>query len=1286
MPGIRAAFWIGALSAALSAQTFTVGGGAPSAAVTQAFQAAYQRNGFSGLAGAALENVTSYGPTGLIQTFKAATGSGAVALLKPDTTATQNVYQLTASMYAYFITVGVTTAGYATADTTACPALLSGAGSGDTCVWQPFSLDYALFVYSRAVNGSATYALSDPYYTKWLTAGGISGAGPLQSAQATVTSKYGTTATRLLFDQGAIYATTSGLRSGQTFLIKEPVYDVFLSYQGDIGSFGLPVCDLRAIAGGTLQQAFERGAIEYSTSVPKPVVRPAVGSVQLTPGGSLQLSPGATGVEQITLAAMDGTPIVDRPVIWTSTNPYVVQSTPSGMTSVLTARGFGTADVFATVEGLSGVVIVTVSGTACCQVGGGAPSSAIQQAIQAVVTRDALQLQLPAAAGVTRVGNGYVQQFLGSSVPAVPYLIAVPDSTGAGSLVAGAILAQYYVLGGPAGPLGYPLSDATAGGRQIFENAALAGSPVQLVSGTILSKWKALGYETGSAGSPVAASAAFVTFAGTSGAMQSFQNGQIYAPSLGSLAGKSFFVTGLVLAAYASSSGASGALGSPITDERLLNGRRRQDFEGGYIDYAPGDALAVAHTSTRQPQVFATPASVPVGSSVHLVMGGFNNGATVRVSQTGQADFLVTVAKGTYAWDVWVPASASAGAVTVKATDSASGASSQSTYAVYAPVAVSLSLAVVSGDKQTGAPGAQLAQPLVVAVTDQNGNPLKGQTVVFNAVPGAVVTPGSVVTGSDGRAAATLRLPPQQGVVLATAQAGSKLVTFSAQSAAVSLTNFPALTQSVAGPLGGGSDTISNQGALVTAAASILRYHQLRGELPEPNGLADPATLAAFLSSFCTADSKGNRICDGFVSLVPNAHSTVNLWRVGAFAGNNVIVSVETPSLNAVADLVNAGWPVLLALSIPGLGSHFVVADGVASDGSILIADPNPAFAQADLNGYLNGFAAGSQSIQATLAGAIRLLPASPNQPGFLVASNAPASVSSTSGTCGQPFAFPDTPAVAGASPTLIGGMYLQPCGGSAAFYELDVAAAGAYGLVFTDLSPGGSRVPLSGATSASYGISGGSGQWSVAPLAAQIVGGVVNSASYTNQIAPGSLVSIFGLGLAAGAPATTVKVNGESARVLAAFPFQVNTQIPLDIPAGQSVVSVTSGAASSQIPATVSSLAPAIFSTSAGQANIANSDGSINSPSNPATRGSAIVVYATGLGAVSGSGAALAPVSVVAGGVVIPASSATMAASTSGLYQVKVTLPSTIPPGLYLPLYLQQGTASSNIVSASVQ
>ena len=234
------------------------------------------------------------------------------------------------------------------------------------------------------------------------------------------------------------------------------------------------------------------------------------------------------------------------------------------------------------------------------------------------------------------------------------------------------------------------------------------------------------------------------------------------APTIeGPLAGRAFSVTSPVLAQYSSSGGGpSGQLGAPTDNVHLVNGLEQQDFEGGYINYAPGSTVVNLVSTPRQPLVTATPSSVISGTTVHLVVGGFNNNATVRVSQTGQPDFVVTVASGAYAWDTWVPAAAVNGVVTISATDVNSAATAQGTYTVRSASSTPLTISMVSGNEQNGAPGSSgFAQPLVVLVQDQNGNPVPDQTVTFAASPGAQIVPASATTGANGHASATLRLP-----------------------------------------------------------------------------------------------------------------------------------------------------------------------------------------------------------------------------------------------------------------------------------------------------------------------------------------------------------------------------------------------------------------------------------------------------------------------------------------------------------------------------------------------
>jgi hypothetical protein len=77
-------------------------------------------------------------------------------------------------------------------------------------------------------------------------------------------------------------------------------------------------------------------------------------------------------------------------------------------------------------------------------------------------------------------------------------------------------------------------------------------------------------------------------------------------------------------------------------------------------------------------------------------------------------------------------------------------------------------IARVSGDDQSAEVGTRLADPLVVSVTDQFGNPVQGVSVDWTAVEGSV-DPASSVTGADGRAQAFWTLGPATGSQSATA-------------------------------------------------------------------------------------------------------------------------------------------------------------------------------------------------------------------------------------------------------------------------------------------------------------------------------------------------------------------------------------------------------------------------------------------------------------------------------------------------------------------------------------
>jgi uncharacterized protein (TIGR03437 family) len=533
-------------------------------------------------------------------------------------------------------------------------------------------------------------------------------------------------------------------------------------------------------------------------------------------------------------------------------------------------------------------------------------------------------------------------------------------------------------------------------------------------------------------------------------------------------------------------------------------------------------------------------------------------------------------------------------------------------------------------------------------------------------------------------------------------------VTFYAQSAASTLPGFPQVQAAGSAPLGNGTATIGQKGALLTAVASILRYRQNRGDLPSPNGMADAGALNQFLQAWCVANSTGNRLCDGFLSNAASGEQIVNLWRAAEFTGG-VDVTAQNTTLASIADLVEQGEPLLLSLglSLDGTlaGGHFVVAIGIAADGAIVIQDPSPLYARTNLNDYLNGFTAAGGTWKADLQGVVRFALHSPSGTRFLVgALSQPASlmqslaleVDSAAGACGVPLDLLDavdssgTPPAAGA---LISRLDL--CDGSQPAYQIAVGAAQPYSAFVTDLAAGGSSTDISGSAAATYKATRPVLALAVGPQDASFTAGaVVNAATFTSGIAPGGIMAIFGTGLsgpgAPSGPATTVDMDGVVATVLWASGFQINAQVPPGIAPGLHTVRVRSVYGVAQQTVSVAALAPAIFQIgNSGMGAVLNQDFSMNGPANPLPRGQVLVVYATGLGAVTRQGqlsVTAAPVTAVVNGQELPVEFAGLAPGYIGLYQVNVRIPAATPPGLGVSLTLKEGGQMSNTVSVALE
>jgi uncharacterized protein (TIGR03437 family) len=230
-----------------------------------------------------------------------------------------------------------------------------------------------------------------------------------------------------------------------------------------------------------------------------------------------------------------------------------------------------------------------------------------------------------------------------------------------------------------------------------------------------------------------------------------------------------------------------------------------------------------------------------------------------------------------------------------------------------------------------------------------------------------------------------------------------------------------------------------------------------------------------------------------------------------------------------------------------------------------------------------------------------------------------------------------------------------------------------------------------------------------------------VNAASYlSSPVAPGELVTLFGnrigpatpMGLvldSQGRVATSlggvqVTFDGAPAPLLYVSASQINAVAPFAIAGHSSTqIQVALGGASYSITAAVSPAAPAIFaadSTGAGQGAILNSDLSVNSPANPARRGTSVAIYATGTGALQPplpDGAvippinppmAATPVSVTIGGA--PAAVTYQGGApgfVAGVMQINAQVPDAVTPGPAVPVVLSVGsTEALNTITLAVQ
>jgi uncharacterized protein (TIGR03437 family) len=234
------------------------------------------------------------------------------------------------------------------------------------------------------------------------------------------------------------------------------------------------------------------------------------------------------------------------------------------------------------------------------------------------------------------------------------------------------------------------------------------------------------------------------------------------------------------------------------------------------------------------------------------------------------------------------------------------------------------------------------------------------------------------------------------------------------------------------------------------------------------------------------------------------------------------------------------------------------------------------------------------------------------------------------------------------------------------------------------------------------------------------VLGATVNAASErSGAITPGEIIAVFGSGVGPAPAGLTLDAQGKVARTLSntqllingipapltyASVDQLNAVVPYEIgTSGTATIQVMSNGQKSEtweVPLAAS--ASAIFTlnaTGVGSGAVLNQDNSVNSPSNPASRGTFVQVYATGEGVLSPPGVTgsvtqlddskkpVLRVTATIGGIDAPVQFAGSAPTlVAGVLAVNIVIPLDVTPGSAVPVSIKIGDVQSPDVKMAVQ
>lgn len=230
------------------------------------------------------------------------------------------------------------------------------------------------------------------------------------------------------------------------------------------------------------------------------------------------------------------------------------------------------------------------------------------------------------------------------------------------------------------------------------------------------------------------------------------------------------------------------------------------------------------------------------------------------------------------------------------------------------------------------------------------------------------------------------------------------------------------------------------------------------------------------------------------------------------------------------------------------------------------------------------------------------------------------------------------------------------------------------------------------------------------AAVAPPLISTVVNAADFTQPVASGGLVTVFGsqlspvnmasqqIPLPTALGESCMAINGVPAPLLFVSNSQINGQLPYNVDGNATLTLHTPGGISDNYYLSVSPAAPSIFrsGTAGPMTGIATilraANNQFVTPTNPINPGDYITIYATGLGQTTppvdaGLPAPANPLplatitpAVTLGGVNLTIHYAGLAPGEVGVYQINASVPHGVPQGLQIPLVIDQGGASTGL------